>query len=133
MDTSHIPKTFWHSLSFCMVVGTLGLLIIAYKASSVSFEIANAKIVLSSTISQAKEIKSELDAENKRLLALNQRLEEQISVLEKSGKIPKESRSLGELMRDITSPYAVHNLKSLESKIDKFETNIKSAQEAIQK
>lgn len=82
MEKAHIPKSFWHSLSFCMVIATLGLLYIAYASSSVSIEIANAKIELSSAISQAKDIKSDLVSENARLTNANKKLKEQLATLE---------------------------------------------------
>lgn len=140
MDTSHIPKTFWHSLSFCIVVGTLGIIFIAYRASSVSIEIANAKIVLSSTLSETKEIKSELEVENKRLISANRRLEEKIESLEKSGKIPKGSISIEELKTDIWKPFlgvpvpqAAMRTETVGNRLDALDAKIRSAEEAIKK
>jgi len=72
MEISSIPKTFWHALSFCMVIATLGILYIAYQSSSVSIEIANAKITLSSALATSKEIKSALENENERLKKANE-------------------------------------------------------------
>ncbi len=71
MDMASVPRSFWHALSFCMVAATLGLLFIAQSSSNVSIEIANAKIELSSAISQVKDIKSDLKAENTRLVKAN--------------------------------------------------------------
>lgn len=59
MDTSNIPKSFWHALSFCMVTATLSIIFIAYRSSAVSIEIANAKISLSSAIGTVKDITSD--------------------------------------------------------------------------
>jgi hypothetical protein len=67
MKTLQIPKSFWHALSFCMVVATVGLVYIAYRLSSVSIEIADAKINLSAAPTTVKDIKSDLEAENVRL------------------------------------------------------------------
>lgn len=75
MDSANIPKSFWHALSFCMISATLGLISIAYRASSVSIEIADAKINLSSAISEVKDIKNELEQENKNLRRANQELQ----------------------------------------------------------
>lgn len=86
MEVSQIPKSFWHAASFCMVVATLGLLYIAYSSSSVSIEIANAKIELSSALSQAKDIKHELANENSRLVEANRLLREKIAKLEKAAR-----------------------------------------------
>ena len=90
MDMSNVPKSFWHSLSFCMVVATLGLLFIAYKSSSVSIEIADAKINLSSALVTAKEIKSDLEAENERLKKANEQFQARISEI--GGELAKVGR-----------------------------------------
>ncbi|MBA1145845.1 hypothetical protein H0Z60_02115 [Ectothiorhodospiraceae bacterium WFHF3C12] len=82
MDISHIPRSFWHAISFCLVTGTLGFLWIAYSATNVSLEIADAKIELSSAIAQAKDIRGELRADKSRLLEANELLREKIERLE---------------------------------------------------
>jgi len=79
MDISYIPKSFWHALSFCMIIATLGFLYIAYVSGSVSIEIANAKIELSSAISQVKDIKGDLVEENERLVKANNIMKNKIS------------------------------------------------------
>jgi len=71
LDTTQIPKSFWHAVSFCMVIVTIGVLVIAYKSSSVSIEIANARIDLTSAISATRGIKSDLENENERLKRAN--------------------------------------------------------------
>ena len=82
MDTSNIPRIFWYSLSFCMVVTTVVLLTIAFKSSAISIEIASAKIELSSAIAQTKEIKNDLKLENERLISANKSLEQKLRLLE---------------------------------------------------
>ncbi len=84
MDTANIPRIFWHSLSFCMVIATVGLLFIAYQSTTISLEIANTKIQLSTAITETKEIKSELEVENERLKKANKILEEQMTMLERT-------------------------------------------------
>jgi len=74
MNPGNLPKTFWYALSFCMVAATLGLLVIAYRASTVSIEIADAKINLSSALSDVKEVKTNLEIENEKLLSANAEL-----------------------------------------------------------
>ena len=62
MDIQQIPKTFWHALSLAVIVVSCGLTYIAYKSSSVSIEIANAKINLSSEMATSQvALKSALD------------------------------------------------------------------------
>ncbi|TBW08562.1 hypothetical protein E0E52_08675 [Azotobacter chroococcum] len=75
MDTSNIPKTFWHALSICMMAATFGIIFIAYRSSTVSIEIANAKINLSSALATVKDIKGDLEAENERLKKVNEELQ----------------------------------------------------------
>lgn len=74
MSIDNLPRVFWYALSFCMVTATLGLLLIAYRASTVTIEIADAKINLSSALSAVKEVKSNLQAENEKLLTANAEL-----------------------------------------------------------
>jgi uncharacterized protein YlxW (UPF0749 family) len=82
MDISSIPKTFWHALSLSVLIATGGLVYIAYQSSTVSIEIANAKIQLSSAITETKEIKSDLEAENERLRQAAEELKTKIRLLE---------------------------------------------------
>lgn len=97
MDMTNIPRSFWHALSFCMVAATLGLLYIAQSSSSVSIEIANAKIELSSAISQVKDIKSDLQAENIRLAEANLLLQEKIKRWEAAAKLNPGGTSIEDL------------------------------------
>lgn len=137
MDMSNVPKSFWHSLSFCIVVATLGLLFIAYKSSSVSIEIADAKINLSSALVTAKEIKSDLEAENERLKKANEQFQMRISEI--SGELAKVGRDstadLKELLKE--KPLGEENtvvrkqvvdpelFKSLEAQIQQVQGTVK--------
>ena len=60
MELGNIPKVFWYSVSFSIVVSTIGLLVIANKSASISIEIADAKINLISAIDKTMEIRNEL-------------------------------------------------------------------------
>jgi Skp family chaperone for outer membrane proteins len=133
MDTSHIPNTFWHSLSFCMVVSTVGLLVIAYKASSVSIEIANAKIQLSSAVSQTKEIKNDLEAESKRLVSANQLLQEKVGALEKSAKNPNSPIPIEELTKELRQPAFSGGEFKYKSGFETLDAKIRSAEDALRK
>ena len=104
MDISNIPKSFWYALSFCMVAATLGILFIAYKSSSVSIEIANAKIKLSSAIEKTKEVRNRLQIENEKLQQTNADLQEIL-------KITK----LSNLDKGIELPITIEEIKKLET------------------
>ncbi len=133
MDTSNIPKAFWYSLSFCMVVGTIGLLFIAYKASSVSIEIANTKIELLSAVSQTKEIKANLEAESRRLASANRLFQEKVAALEKSARNTPSAPSIEELTKGLLQPaFATQDL-TYKTEFNALDTKIKSAEEAIRK
>ena len=110
MDTKNIPATFWYALSFCMVVATLGLLFIAYRSTTVSIEIANAKIELSSAISQTKEIKSDLKVENDRLIASSKALEERLALLEAEASLA--SGGGGDETTGMGSSISIEDLKN---------------------
>lgn len=131
MDTSNIPRTFWLSLSFCMVVATLGLLFIAYRASTVTIEIANAKIELSSALSQAKEIKNDLEIEDNRIASeKNQFLKEKIDSLEKSEKVSKDSVPDKQIMmKAVRAP----KTQIYQRRFEELDAKIRAAQEAIKK
>jgi len=137
MDVSQIPKSFWHSLSFCMVVATLGLLFIAYKASSVSIEIANTKIELSSALTKTKEIKSELEKENDRLKNVSSKLEEKILSFESKIAIaPKKSISVDELKDLSLLAGEVKEKQKISVNQEKFKSldmQIQSVQQALEK
>lgn len=86
-----------------MLVATFGIILIAYRSSSVSIEIANAKINLSSALSTVKDIKGELEKENERLKRANYELQ---SKLQSAGgdvakiiKDPTIGRDLKELLK----------------------------------
>lgn len=85
LERQNIPVFFWYSLSVCMLLATIVLLIIAYRSSNISIEVASAKINLSSAIESVKDAK--------------QQLEEQTTMLqEKYNKLHEEYSSLVEKM-----------------------------------
>lgn len=67
MDISQIPRTFWHAISLAILLLTIGFLVIAYKSTSISIQIANTKIALSQAAAQVKEASAELSAKAKAL------------------------------------------------------------------
>jgi FtsZ-binding cell division protein ZapB len=133
MDTTNIPKAFWYSLSFCMVVGTLGLLTIAYKANSVSIEIANAKIELQSAVSQTKEIKAMLEAESKQLTSESKLFQENVGALRKLENGSLNKSSIEELSKGLGQPaFAAADFR-YKSEFEALDKKIKSAEETIRK
>jgi hypothetical protein len=87
MNLEAIPKFFWYALSVCALIATMGLVVIAWRSASVSIEIANAKISLSSAVEQTDQIKRELQAENERLRNAARELEQKVALLEKQTKL----------------------------------------------
>jgi hypothetical protein len=87
MNLEAIPKFFWYALSVCALIATMGLVIIAWRSASVSIEIANAKISLSSAVEQTDQIKRELQAENERLRNAARELEQKVALLEKQTRL----------------------------------------------
>jgi hypothetical protein len=121
-----------------MVAGTLGLLIIAYKASSVSFEIANAKIELSSAIAKTKEIKSDLKLEDERLKDIKSDLEQMIAAPESSNPTQDDGKefSIEEPKKDHTLDGKNSTFMKIRIPKDRFESldaKINAAEKAIQK
>ena len=75
METSQIPRTFWHAVTVSLLAATLVLLYIALKSTSISIEIANAKINLNTAISETEQLNQELREQNEALLAAKEELE----------------------------------------------------------
>ncbi len=81
MDISNIPKTFWYSASFCIVLLTISFVVIAWKSTSLTIEIANAKIGLSQAATRTEEVVNkqlrvaeELDEERNQLESLREEI-----------------------------------------------------------
>jgi hypothetical protein len=92
MDLQHAPKFFWAALSTSMLMLTGGLLLIAYRANSVSIEFADAKVQLaqdkievSQAATETKALLEQLQAQNKQLLAAKTELETRIQNLSGGG------------------------------------------------
>jgi FtsZ-binding cell division protein ZapB len=121
-----------------MLVATLGLVFIAYRASAVSIEIADAKINLSSAIATVKDIKSDLEKENERLKKANEELQAKLEGA--SGDVAKIIRdpAIGIDLKEILKgkPLGGENLSAyridpkafeqLDSKIQRAQTAIDS-------
>jgi malate synthase len=75
MQTSQIPKTFWHTVSVSLLAATVVLLYIALRSTSISIEIANAKINLNTAISETEQLNQELREQNEALLAAKEELQ----------------------------------------------------------
>jgi len=77
-----------------MIVATLGLLGIAWQSTSISIEIANAKINLSKAISEVRQIKNELETEQERLMEEKRALNDLLNNLEKVSATSSETEEL---------------------------------------
>ncbi|MGC9513412.1 MAG: hypothetical protein ACP5D8_07245 [Fidelibacterota bacterium] len=99
-----------------MIVATLGLLGIAWQSTSVSIEIANAKINLSRAISEVRQIKDELEIEQERLIEEKEALNDLLSNLEKA---PATSSEAEELLKS----YLSNNKKPLTAVLEKRRFN----------
>lgn len=123
METSNIPRFFWISLSFCMVIATLGILGIALRSATVSIEIADAKITMSSVLADVKEIKSNLEFENQSLLKEKEALENLLSELKQPQNNPQ--KILQTFLSDFTVEYKsferTNRLQNLNNKINSMD------------
>ncbi|HQT27183.1 MAG TPA: hypothetical protein PLK99_11425 [Burkholderiales bacterium] len=131
METSNIPGTFWHAPSICMIVATLGLVFIAYRSSSVSIEIADAKISLNSALSTAKDIRSDLEKENESLKAANQALKAKLA---ESGttKKPEFGAEFGKLLKEKAPAEQLYAYKPIDpKKFEELDTKIKQVEKTL--
>ncbi|MCG2709048.1 MAG: hypothetical protein L6246_01835 [Thermodesulfovibrionales bacterium] len=108
-----------------MVVATIGLLIIAYKSSSVSIEIANTKIELSSVITKTKEIRNELQIEDERLKQANKELQEKL-------KAPKLNEATSKIMLEELKKSG-QRIEMSKERFKDLDAKIQSAEKAIKK
>lgn len=136
MDISNIPRTFWHALSICMLVATFGLIMIAYQASTVSIEIADAKISLSSAIATAKDIKSDLEKENERLMKVNDDLKAQLQKASREvAKINQDHKigsELNKILKEKTLAVENSSAHRVDPKVfEQLDKKIQKAQNAI--
>lgn len=79
MDISNIPKPFWYSVSFCIVFLTISFVVIAWKSTSLTIEIANAKVSLSQAATeiankQLRNVAEELDEGRAQLESLRKEI-----------------------------------------------------------
>lgn len=141
MDMTQIPRSFWHSLSVSIIAATIGILYIAYRSSSISIEIANAKIEVSSVLSKAKDIKTTLQEENIRLVNINKSLQQRIArlekTLEKNANAKLTMKDLKKRDGDWPEPALLfkqqEEQKSIQKKFKSLEQQIESAEKRILK
>ncbi len=81
MEASQIPRTFWHTVSASLLAATVVLLYIALKSTSISIEIANAKISLNTAISETEQLNQELREQNEALIGAKEELERKYNEL----------------------------------------------------
>ncbi|MFC1891590.1 hypothetical protein ACFLZT_04290 [Thermodesulfobacteriota bacterium] len=144
MDIQHIPKTFWHALSLAILIATVGLTYVAYRSSTVSIELANAKINLSSevassaialntAIEEVKKAKPETGMKYENI-GIKRNLEnEQPTNIEKKEETDNSIKSSSDQVKRLSSKGK--NTTSLPPKLtfENFDKNIISAQESLDK
>ncbi len=143
MDLQHIPRTFWHSLSIAVVVISVGLTYIAYRSSSVSIELANAKINLSSEVAsstialnaaleEAKQAKQAADSKYQALLLRYQRLETHLDSIEET---TRDNPSVQHSLQQFKAAIAEDDTDTTppQPSFKQFDQNILRAQQSLDK
>ncbi len=125
MDTSNIPSTFWHALSFCMIVATIGFVYIAYRSTSVSIEIADTKITLNSALSTVVDMKSQLERENELLKEANASPRPKAAEPGAAKNLNPEGAFKGTEQQYAYKPIAPEKFRELDSKIKQVEKALK--------
>ena len=142
MDIQQIPKTFWHAVSLAVIVVSCGLTFIAYQASSVSIEIANAKITLSSEVAtsqvalksaldQARQAKLDVEQTYAELQSQYQQLQKIIAQAERNNNSERTSVNrevLEELKQKSTLPNDQLLFKNFEQSYDQAEQSLQQLQ-----
>ena len=142
MEIQHIPKTFWHALSVAVLVVSSGLTYIAYKSGSVSIELANAKINLSSEVASSTiALKNALDTAKKAKEVAEQKYAELISkhdlVNEQLKKLQAEAR-VNKNVADVLKGFELNCPECTEVKplpeslqLNNFDMNIEEVQKSL--
>lgn len=144
MDIQHIPKTFWHALSIAVLVVSAGLTYIAYRSSTVTIELANAKINLSSEVAsstialrsalgEAKDAKADAEKKYDALLMQHERLQERLEQFKSTADAEESVKSSFE--RLIESCPDCINLQPLPQSLPltDFDQNINKAQASLER
>jgi DNA repair exonuclease SbcCD ATPase subunit len=141
MDLQYIPKTFWHALSAAVLIVSTGLTYIAYQSSTISIELANAKINLSSEVTssrlalndaldEAQKAKEDAQARYEELYKQHQLLQRQLKSLEQKAQTNQSLRSsLDHYKKIYPSLYQQKPLPKLEFK--KFDDKVLNVQRSL--
>lgn len=130
MNLDHAPKFFWAALSVSLLLLTGSLLIIAYRASSVSVEFADAKVQLANDKIQVSQIAANTEDLLKSLQEHNQQLEQAKSNLEARLAQLERSENLTNASANIARPEliavsrAVSNVSSTLPSQEKITQNL---------
>jgi cell division protein FtsB len=127
LNESGIPKFFWYTISFCLLMVVFFLMWIAYKSQTVNIEIASTKIQLVSSIREVEDAYSALKLKDEAMKAANALLEEENKSLKKqlaSLNVPTATRPS---FTPTTLP--AFRTEALEHSI----SNLKNARQVIEK
>lgn len=118
MNLEAIPKTFWHTISICLLIVTTGLVTIAYKAEN--FSIKYNEIELLSSGNQA--MKTQLDQQAENIVRQAQIMNERQAEIEQLKRLSEDR------LKELNE---AHNLiADLNSKISKVSPNSRSSRSA---
>ncbi len=142
MELSNIPKSFWNSLSVCILILTISFVAIAWRSTSLTIEIANTKIGLSQAASDAKSVNEKLLKHVEALEAEQEQLEivkkELVSLTADAdpnrttvGRAGLKVKDWASIMKQAQEPdkARVKDLEKLRSTLDKTQMNIQQIQQ----
>lgn len=121
MPNTDIPRSFWHAVSLCLLTTTVVLLYVAVKSSTVSIEIANAKISLNGAISETEELNQELQEQNEELIKAQEELREKYEQLVAATRNNRGTEITAEVLKRI-NPETIQ-LKQAKVSEDRYNAN----------
>jgi hypothetical protein len=128
MQLQHVPRIFWWSISVSIFVVAIGFTVIAWRSSTISVEIANAKINLHQTIVDNREILQQLKELAKDLEKAKTEMQNKIAALEVKSNTPRidELKAYKLLLDEIKIPTkAISDTSKAQEKIEtKFSRDI---------
>jgi hypothetical protein len=148
MDIRHIPQTFWYSLSFAIFILSLAFTAAIWRASSISIEVANAKVKLADAradtrvvIAEVTQIAKTLKREREDLASAKatakEELERQVT-LQKQLLEKSTGKKTAELQRELalqkqSLERVTPTFKEAFSKVELEESNLDTAIRELEK
>ncbi len=136
LSKANIPAFFWYAIGVALLSATLGVLAIAYRSSSVSIEIADAKISLSGAISETEDLARKLEKENAELRHAREEVEKKVkelqAIVDARGPAPKltpeELKTLSTFAKNLPPPEPAERFSAVQTDLRNLRDKVKKTE-----